>query len=82
MQIAGVRSEAITANPKIDVRRLNFRDLAKLAGRPVFFNSTNDELFSLDRFRFLMLDRRPVTITELCECKFALRGIDLLSLLL
>ena len=71
----------ITGNPKIDVRRLNFRDLGKPTGGPVRFYPANDERLSLNRFRLLMLDRRRVAIAKLSERELALRGIDLLSLL-
>ena len=82
VQVTGVRSEAITGDPKIDVRRLNFRDLGKLAGRPVFFYSVDDELFSLDGFWLLMLNRGGVAVSELRECELALREIYLLAFLL
>ena len=58
VQIARVRSEAITRNPMIDVRRLNFGDLGKSAGWPLCFYALNDERLSLNRFWLLMLDRR------------------------
>ena len=82
MQIAGVWSEAITGNPKIDVRRLNFCDLSKpAAGGPVRFYPANDERLSLNGFRLLMLDRLAIAIAKLSERELALRRIDLLALL-
>jgi len=81
VQIAGVRSEAITGDPKIEMRRLNFGDLSKPAVRPLVFYPVNDERFSLDGFRLLMLDRRRVAIAELSNREFALRWIDLLAVL-
>ena len=77
MQIAGVGPKAVTGNPKIDVRRLNFRDLRKVAGRPMFSNSRKDERLPLNRFWLLMLDRCRIAVAELADCKLSLRGIDL-----
>ena len=71
----------IMGNPKVDARRLNFCDLGKSAGGPVFFYPANDESFSLDGFRLLMLHRCRVAIAKLAERELSLRGIDLLSLL-
>src|SRR5215471_6518920 len=48
VQIVRVRSEAVTGNPMIDMRRLNFGDLSKPAVRPLVFYPVNDERFSLD----------------------------------
>ena len=47
----------------------------------MFFYPANDESFSLDGFRLLMLDRCRVAIAQLAERELSLRGIDLLSLL-
>src|SRR5215831_20955479 len=74
VQIAGVRSEAITGDPKIEMRRLNFGDLSKPAGRPVVFYPVNDERFSLDGFLLLMLNRCCVAITKLAKRELTLCG--------
>ena len=75
--IAGNRTEAITGDPQIDMRRLNLYDLGKSAGRPVRFYAANDERLSLNRFRLLMLDGCRVAIAQLGQRELALRGIDL-----
>src|SRR5438105_7341322 len=78
--IAGNRAEAITGNPKIHMRRLNFYDLSKFAGRPIRFNPADDECLTLDRFRLVMLDRLEIAVAKLAERQLALRRIDLLPL--
>src|SRR5436305_361103 len=45
VQIPGMRADAVTRNPKIDMRRLNFGDLREPAGGPMFFYPANDQRF-------------------------------------
>ena len=82
MLVARNRSEAVSGKPKIDMRRLNSRDLGESPGRPMQFDPANDERPALDRFGPLMLKGCRVAIAELGERELALRRIDLLLLLL
>ena len=82
MLIARYGPKAIPGNPKIDVRRFNFRDLSKPAGRPMQFDPANDERSALNCLGPLMLKGRGEAIAEHAQRDLALRRIDLLLLVL
>jgi hypothetical protein len=63
------------------MRRFDLCNLCELPGRPLVFNPVNDERFSLNGFRLLMLGGLQVAIAELRQRELTLRWIDLFALL-
>ena len=57
MQIARRRAETVARQPQIDIARFDLANLSQFASRPVGLDSPDDEGFSLNRFRLLMLNR-------------------------
>src|SRR2546429_8405027 len=77
MQIARRRAKTVSRQPQIDIARFDLANLSQLAVRPIGLDSADDEGFSLNRFRFLMLNRFQIAVAQFGQRQLSLRAINL-----
>src|SRR5438094_5689493 len=77
MQIARRRAKTVSRQPQIDIARFDLANLSQLASRPIGLDSADDEGFSLNRFRFLMLNRLEIAVAQFGQRQLSLRAINL-----
>src|SRR5438034_3434828 len=65
MKIARCGAKAVPRQPQLNITRLDLADLGQLASRPVRLDSSDDEAFSLNRFRILMLNCFQIAVAQI-----------------
>src|SRR6266568_1295227 len=77
MQIARNRTEAVARKPELHIGRFDLAHLDETAARPIALHPANDESFSFQGFRFLMLHSFEKSLAQLMERHFLACWIDL-----
>ena len=77
VEVARRGAKTVPRQPQINITWFDLTDLSQPASGPIGLDSSDDEGFSLNRFRLLMLNRFQIAVAQFRQGQLSLGAINL-----